>query len=611
MSALTSLLARDQIVPVRKIEEALQKQVVSGGEMSSVLLELDAVSENMLSAYCAALYGLLPATRDEVMRVSRDTIRLVPRELAERHRMIPLAVDANTLLVAMARPLDREIEEQVGFLLGLSLVIRIVCDVRISAGLVHHYGVDATPRHIRLIDKLRQRDAGPVPFVAMPNEGQSEHLRFSEAPVKRVSTADWLDDGDEEDTDIGASNSSPKVQPAPFAEARQTEPMGFPVTQVERALPLAEDITADVSPSLAMISPPEAAVLERPRSMFEDVKSATHRVSEPPTDTVQALRRLRGPLTFAAATKLLDKARARDEVLEIFFAFSRQFLDYTALFVVHDDVADGRDAFGSGASAKAVRRIAVPLDVPGTFADVRSMLHPHVGPFASSELDAIVLRDLEREPNTPAIVLPVAIRGRAVLLLYGDRGGDPFELEEIPELLSFVPKVEAAFKRLIAAQTRLGPSSSVRRKRRRSRTYGDRSRRPCARAPRIANSTTADRAGASRTRCQRDRHGRGHFVPSVRSHRSRGPFESSRHSAHIPGSRGTPDLGGASPHGTAHRERPAVRCGGSLSNRKVSGSLSGIHARNSTNRSRAADDTSLMALGRGSLTGLGNAGAHA
>src|SRR5262245_38397339 len=141
MSALTSLLARDQAVPVRKIEEALQKQVVSGGEMSSVLLELDALPENTLAAYCAALYGLLPATRDEVMKVGRDVVRLVPKEIAEKHRIVPIAVDGRTLLVAMAHPLNSEMEEQLGFLLGYELVTRIVCDVRVSAGLLHHYTI--------------------------------------------------------------------------------------------------------------------------------------------------------------------------------------------------------------------------------------------------------------------------------------------------------------------------------------------------------------------------------------------------------------------------------------------------------------------------------------
>jgi len=166
MSALTSLLVRDQRVPVRKIEEAIQRQVISGGRLDTVLLELKLVPENVLSAYLGVIHDLLPATRDEVMKVSRDVVRMVPKEVAAQHRMVPLSCEDRTLCVAVADPLDAATEAQLGFLLGADLVQRVVTTARISAGLHHHYGVDLIPRMRRLIEKLRQTDAGSIPYVA-------------------------------------------------------------------------------------------------------------------------------------------------------------------------------------------------------------------------------------------------------------------------------------------------------------------------------------------------------------------------------------------------------------------------------------------------------------
>ncbi|AKF09042.1 General secretion pathway protein E [Sandaracinus amylolyticus] len=433
------------MVPVRKIEEALQKQVVSGGEMSSVLLELDAVAENTLAAYCAALYALLPATRDEVMRVPRDTVRIVPREIAERHRLVPLAVDGGTLLVALARPLDADVEEQLGFLLGFELVTRIVCDVRISAALVHHYAIDAPPRHTRLIDKLRARDPGPVPYVAPPQDGKVDRQSLSHMPQKRPSVADWLDEEDDEE-ETAPPPSTPIVRASQVPESRTTDPLGVPREVVERHVREAPQRPSSLPPPQPVGTtgkPPTDAPEQPPKS-------------DPGSETARALRRLRGPLTAAHAVKLLEQAEHRDEILEVFFAFSRQFFDYAALFVVHDDVADGRDAFGSGAGLDAVRRIAVPLDVPGTFGEVRRSLKPHVGRLAASDLDRLVLRDLSRGATTPALVMPVAIRGRAVLMLYADRAGDSFTVADLPELVAFVPRVVDAFERLILRRKR-GP----------------------------------------------------------------------------------------------------------------------------------------------------------
>ncbi|MDP3384769.1 MAG: hypothetical protein Q8S47_15780, partial [Phenylobacterium sp.] len=40
--------------------------------------------------------------------VSRETLELVPREIAVRHRLLPLARIAGTLRVALADPLESE-----------------------------------------------------------------------------------------------------------------------------------------------------------------------------------------------------------------------------------------------------------------------------------------------------------------------------------------------------------------------------------------------------------------------------------------------------------------------------------------------------------------------
>src|SRR5690606_19611606 len=101
MSALTSLLVRDGVVPVRKIEEALQRQVISGGDVETLLLEMDALPENVLAAYRAALYDRLPASREEIMSVLPEVIGLVPAEVATEHRLIPLRVQGTTLEVAV------------------------------------------------------------------------------------------------------------------------------------------------------------------------------------------------------------------------------------------------------------------------------------------------------------------------------------------------------------------------------------------------------------------------------------------------------------------------------------------------------------------------------
>ena len=528
MSALTSLLVRDLVVPVRGIEEAIQRQVVSGGDLETVLLEMDAVPENVMAAYRAALHGLLPATRDEVMRAPREVIRVVPREVAEQYGLLPLAAHGRELVVAVTRPLDRDVDEQLAFLLGHELTYRIVAAVRLAAALAHHYGVPVDARLRRLADRLRTRDAGPVPYVAPPEAGRfdTEHPElpgkagaagvddpagaapeladrppqdfgpghpWSDGEAGRTKRFVALSEQEQQSSsgsvgvtrvvNVGRHGSQPPstagdLRAPQSATGTQARADLEATTPGELTSPGAADhgsdaagpgaiggATADAARGGAGVLGEETFEPGGPRSsrppfVFPSVRpaAASQRPSRPsersgsraPSDRP----RLRGPMTAKQAADLLDRAEQRDDIIDIWVAFARQFFDYVALFVLHSEVAEGRMAHGPGASTEAVRGMAIPLDVPGAFGTARDNAQSMVIDLRVSELDRLVAADLGRLNDQPAALLPTVIRGRAVLLIYGDRGGEDFELNDVPELTAFSMRVSDAFERLIMRQKR-------------------------------------------------------------------------------------------------------------------------------------------------------------
>jgi hypothetical protein len=184
MSVLASILVRDGVIPVERVQEAIQEQVMRGGNLDTVLLELGLVSENQMNAYCAAVFGLLPGTRDEVMNVPIGTIRLLPREFAVRHRLVPVARTEDAVVLAVDRPLPEATLREISFELGIDPVQRITCSVRIEAGLAKHYDIEMTTRMRYLSEVLMAQDAGPVPYVA-PFKGVGK--RSSLPPKKEIS----------------------------------------------------------------------------------------------------------------------------------------------------------------------------------------------------------------------------------------------------------------------------------------------------------------------------------------------------------------------------------------------------------------------------------------
>ncbi|MCA9602343.1 MAG: hypothetical protein KC417_09975, partial [Myxococcales bacterium] len=371
MSALTSLLVRDQILSVRKIEQALERQVTDGGDLETILLEMDVVQENVPSAYRAVLFGLLPGTRDEVMKAPPEVTGLVPKDLALKHNFVPLSSDGKLIVIALAEPLSIDARREVQKVLDQEIAYRVVTPIRVIAGLAQHYGRELDAKFRRLIDRLQDRAPGIVPYVAPPPTGG------------RVAA------------------------PTPVVGLRAQQPVA--------------------PPSGSPTSPGSVRARRRSHGHW-------------------------GPLTANQAAKRLDVLSDRDEILDLYLVFASQFLEYVAVFVVQGDLASGRDALGNGPDGEYLRGLAVPLDVPGSFAEVRSMRVPAVVDLTKSELDRIVATDLDRVAAQPSLLVPVVLRGRVVAFLYGDRAGERFTLSDVPEVLGLSVRVGDALERGILAR---------------------------------------------------------------------------------------------------------------------------------------------------------------
>lgn len=418
MSALTSLLVRDGVVPVRQIEQALQRQVISGGDLETVLLEMDAVPENVLSGYRAAVFEVPAASREAVMNVEPELIALVPADVAIEQRIIPIELDGRRLHVAVHEPLEADELERLGFLLGYEIVCRVACEVRIAAGLAHHYDAELAPRMVRLVSKVHGRASGALPEVGPIAGRLGSHA--ADIPSKT---------GLEEPAQRPRYTRSGTMilEPAPPEEEEQVEDAVEPATSNRHTVP-APPLEEAVQPSRPSREPPDIA----------------------------ALKRHRGPITLAAGERMLRQSTDRDQILGVFFAFAQQFFDYTALFVVHEDSADGREAYGIGAPTAEVRALTIPLDKPGAFAEARRTRAPLVRRLDQTDTDRDVSLGLRRTDSPPAMIMPIAIRQRVVLILYGDRNGEDFDIGAAMELVRFGPRVVEAFEQLIIRKKRAG-----------------------------------------------------------------------------------------------------------------------------------------------------------
>lgn len=175
-------------------------------------------------------------------------------------------------------------------------------------------------------------------------------------------------------------------------------------------------------------------------------RTLLRQTEQPP---MRPLRRRRGAITVDVARTELEEAVERDTIFDLLFEFARQYFDYTAVFIVHGELAEGRDAFGDGASRDKVARIGVPLDLPSILSAAREKKSVIQRVPSHEGLDVVLMSDLGRSGKTVCVVLPVVVRARVVALLLGDGGDTGIDQTTLNDVDGILGAATAAFERLI------------------------------------------------------------------------------------------------------------------------------------------------------------------
>lgn len=421
MPTLSSSIVKQQVASMRDVEEALARQVLYGGDLATNLLELAAVSEAQLTRLLAESHGLEAGPDGELPRAQESTLRLVPGDLALRHGLYPLEEHDGTLAVAVSDPLPPEVEQDLGFALGVTIEQRAAPLVRIRQAISRDYELPLDRRTLRLLAKLEGRP-DPSPS-SMPGR-----LRDS-AEIPSLPRPPALPAAD-----VTKEATAAAERAAPAAE----EPA--PHTPRSAGAPAAEQTPSPTAPSPA----PQAATDASPTSM----RLAGWAQAAARPERRRRVRR-RGPYTAAMAERDLLDAESRDDVLRAFFDYAAQYFEYAVLFAVHGDIAEGRDANGPGTNRKRITGIGVPLDLPSSLTTARVERAYQLQSLADEGIDAGLASDLGRKTGPIVLLLPIIVRGRCVLILYGDHGDTNVELSEVGDVIAFAPLVASALERII------------------------------------------------------------------------------------------------------------------------------------------------------------------
>ena len=132
------ILLREKVVTPKQLEEAKNEIRKTGGRLGNTLAKLGYVEESQLVSFLSRQYGVPSISLDEV-DVSDDVLKLIPKDVAERHNVVPINRQGNSLIVAMSDPSNIYAMDDIKFLTGYNVEVVVSTESSIKGALDRYY----------------------------------------------------------------------------------------------------------------------------------------------------------------------------------------------------------------------------------------------------------------------------------------------------------------------------------------------------------------------------------------------------------------------------------------------------------------------------------------
>jgi type IV pilus assembly protein PilB len=138
MSRLGDILVREELISPEQLQRAQEASRKTGERLGLLLIKSGVLSEEDLTQFLSRQYGV-PAINLAEFEIEPDVIALVPRDVARKHRLIPMSRTGNSLIVATADPSQVAALDDLHFLTNLNIEVVVTSDASISAALVRYF----------------------------------------------------------------------------------------------------------------------------------------------------------------------------------------------------------------------------------------------------------------------------------------------------------------------------------------------------------------------------------------------------------------------------------------------------------------------------------------
>jgi type IV pilus assembly protein PilB len=181
------LLHPAQADAARAMSAAQAADATAAPRVLSTLIQQGILTSRSVAELLATEFGMQMAPDLTNARITGDTLELVPRAVAAKHRLLPLGREGNKLRVAMADPLDTDGIDALGYIVKMPIETLVATPEDIAAGIDRFYGKDANSIDDLLNDLSVTGGAGDAAAVTTePGAGVDPTNTDADAPIIKL-----------------------------------------------------------------------------------------------------------------------------------------------------------------------------------------------------------------------------------------------------------------------------------------------------------------------------------------------------------------------------------------------------------------------------------------
>jgi hypothetical protein len=166
-SKLSSYIVKKDLIPIKKLDKIFQRQVLQNISLDTILLDMGILDEVSLVELITKVSGLKTIQIKTFEIKNKEKIaKVFPKKLVKRYSVVPVIKKNDFIGVLVTSEINLENLEEMGFMLGVTLVPRVVPEIRLFEIAEQIYGFGLNKNISKVLGKAGTCPQYPVDLIS-------------------------------------------------------------------------------------------------------------------------------------------------------------------------------------------------------------------------------------------------------------------------------------------------------------------------------------------------------------------------------------------------------------------------------------------------------------